>query len=367
MNTESTQGSGARSTLRLASLAVLLAGLLCGTAGAATSFKGPLDTPSRPSALAAKSPLLAVAAAGQRVVGVGLRGHIVYSDDGGRRWAQARVPVSTDLVAVTFSSSQKGWAVGHEGVVLHTEDGGQTWARQLDGREAARIAESYYAKAVPGTAYDAVRKQAKAQLVEAEGGAPGPFFDVSFDNDSSGYVIGAFNRLFHTDDGGKTWTPWSDRIDNPGELHLYAIRGSGDQRYIVGEQGKVWRLDAPARRFVVVPTPYNGSLFGAVVTPASVVVFGMSGTAYRSANQGQSWDKVDIGSRAGITGGAMLAGGHMALVNQAGQVLVSEDGGNRFRPIKGLEAMPSYFGMARVGERTLGVVGIDGIKVLALP
>jgi photosystem II stability/assembly factor-like uncharacterized protein len=367
MNTESTQGSSARSTLRLPSLAVLLAGLLCGAAGAATSFKGPLDTPSQPSALAAKSPLLAVATAGQRVVGVGLRGHIVYSDDGGRQWTQARVPVSTDLVAVTFSSSHKGWAVGHEGVILHTEDGGLTWARQLDGREAARIAESYYAKAGPDAASDAVRKQAKAQLAEAEGGAPGPFFDVSFDNDGTGYVIGAFNRLFHTDDGGKTWIPWSERIDNPGELHLYAIRGSGDQRYIVGEQGKVWRLDAPTRRFVAVPTPYNGTLFGAVVTPASVVVFGMSGTAYRSTNQGRSWDKVDIGSRAGITGGAILPDGRMALVNQAGQLLVSEDGGNRFKPVKSVEAMPSYFGVVCVGERALGVVGIDGVKVLALP
>lgn len=33
------------------------------------------------------------------------------------------MPVSSDLVAVSFPDAANGWAVGHDGVVLKTSDG----------------------------------------------------------------------------------------------------------------------------------------------------------------------------------------------------------------------------------------------------
>jgi len=334
---------------------------------AAQTFRDPLQTPATMSLLAPKSPLLAVAAAGERVVAVGQRGHIVYSDDGGKQWTQASVPVSSDLVAVSFPSPKKGWAVGHGGVVLHTEDAGQTWTRQLSGSEASQIAAKFYAQTSATAMPERVRQQAKAQLDEAERGAPGPFFDVSFDDETTGYIVGAFNRIFRTADGGKTWTPWADRIDNPKELHFYAIRGRGDQRYIVGEQGWVWRLDSKAERFTAVRTPYTGTLFGAVVAPSAVLVFGMNGAAFRSDNGGQSWDKVSITSRAALNSGDILPNGQIALVNQAGQLLLSADLGKRFEPVSINGAGTSYFGISGASRHGVGVVGLNGIKVVAVP
>lgn len=344
----------------------LCVGMLLGQAVAAGPFKDPVDTPAAASAMAAAGPLLAIASAGERVVGVGQRGHIVYSDDRGQHWAQARVPVSSDLVAVSFPTPKAGWAVGHGGVVLHSADGGQTWVRQLDGRQAARLAMEHYGKAGDAVP-EAVLRQAKGQLDDAQAGAPAPFLDVLFESETTGFVVGAFNRIFRTEDGGKSWTPWMERVDNPEELHLYAIRGSGDQRYMVGERGKAWRLDVAARRFVAVPTPYDGTLFGAVVTPASVVAYGMNGTAFRSVNHGRAWEKVAIGSRAGITGGDVLAGGRIVLVNYAGELLLSDDQGKTFVTRRVAASMPSYYGAARLGERELGVAGINGVKVMVLP
>jgi photosystem II stability/assembly factor-like uncharacterized protein len=46
--------------------------------------------------------LLGAARAGERLVAVGQRGHILYSDDSGNAWQQAAVPVSADLNAVSF-------------------------------------------------------------------------------------------------------------------------------------------------------------------------------------------------------------------------------------------------------------------------
>ena len=87
------------------------AALAASQPAAAWTFVGPLDRPALASTLAPQSPMLAVAAAGNRLVAVGQRGHIVFSDDRGSTWKQAEVPVATDLVAVTFPTEKLGWAV----------------------------------------------------------------------------------------------------------------------------------------------------------------------------------------------------------------------------------------------------------------
>ena len=107
---------------------------------AGAGFQDPLAVPAQPSALASRSLLQGVARAGQRLVAVGQRGHIVHSSDGGGTWQQAKVPVSSDLTAVFFASERKGWAVGHDGVILHTTDGGLSWTLQFDGRARERPA-----------------------------------------------------------------------------------------------------------------------------------------------------------------------------------------------------------------------------------
>src|SRR6266581_7567932 len=99
-------------------------------AAVAAGYQDVLDTPAQESTLASKALLNGLASAGQRVVAVGQRGHIIYSDDAGKTWQQAKVPVSSDLVAVTFPTSEQGWAVGHDGVVLHSADAGKTWTKQ---------------------------------------------------------------------------------------------------------------------------------------------------------------------------------------------------------------------------------------------
>ena len=85
------------------------------------AYKPPLEVPAMQSKLAAVTPLIGVAKAGKRIVAVGLRGHIVYSDDEGKTWTQAaNVPVSVDLLSVSFDDDKNGWAAGHGGAVLNT-------------------------------------------------------------------------------------------------------------------------------------------------------------------------------------------------------------------------------------------------------
>ena len=200
------------------------AALAAAPAPAADRFVDPLDLPAGADARASRSPLTAVAAAGTRLVAVGQRGLVLWSDDGGERWTQAAVPVSTDLTAVHFVSAKRGWAVGHDGAVLATADGGRSWARQLDRRTLGALPAGPLRSPSVG--------EVEASLL-----------DTWFDDERRGYAVGAFGLVLRTEDGGRTWVTWSDRADNPRALHLYAVRRVDGALVVAGEQGLLLRLD----------------------------------------------------------------------------------------------------------------------------
>lgn len=353
-----------RSTwLSLAALAALAAVPCASAAG----FVDPLDVPSQMSPLAAKSLLQGVARAGTRLVAVGQRGHIVYSNDAGETWMQAKVPVSSDLTAVYFPSDQKGWAVGHDGVILVTTDGGLTWSLQFDGRRANERLVEYMERQVAAKPQST---ELKGLLDEAkrfkEQGADKPFLDVWFADDNTGYVVGAYNLLFHTSDGGKNWQPLFDATDNPKLLNLYAIRPAADGLYIAGEGGLVLKLDRDAQRFRALSLPYNGSYFGVIGDKTAVVVFGLRGNVWRSADGGKSWQKTEAGLPATVTGGTLLATGTMVLADAGGRLAVSVDGGRTFKPAPVANPVP-ISGIADAGNNRLAQAGVRGVAVTPLP
>lgn len=323
-----------------------------------TGFRDPLDVPARISPLAAKSMLNGIASAGSRMVAAGVRGHIIYSDDKGNSWLQSKVSLSEDLTAVSFPTPKQGWAVGHDGVVLHSADGGVTWTKKLDGYGACRIMNKYY-KEHPVSG----KLQTDIQFM-IEQGPVYPFLDVWFENESVGFIVGAFNLIFHTRDGGKSWEPWFDRTDNPGGMHLYSIRPVGKDVFISGEQGLVLKLDSQAKRFRAQKTPYNGTFFGIVGKPGALVAFGMRGNIFRSGDGGASWQKVNTGVQAAILGGTVKNDGSIILVSQSGNVLLSKNNGESFTEVNRVAGLgiPAH-AVAVADDNTLVVAGWFGVKI----
>ena len=80
---------------------------------------------------AVHSLLLDVANTGERLVAVGDRGHVLYSNDQGQSWQQAKVPTRQMLTSLFFVDAQHGWVVGHDAQILATTDGGLTWTATL--------------------------------------------------------------------------------------------------------------------------------------------------------------------------------------------------------------------------------------------
>lgn len=341
-----------------ASTLALLAALVAGAW--AMPDKGPrdvLDTPALTSTLAARSLVNGLTLAGNRVVAVGQRGHVLLSDDHGKSWQQASVPVSADLVAVSFASAERGWAVGHDGVVLASTDGGRSWLRQLDGRTLGDVLVKHY------TASGDAKWLAEAQRFATQG-AENPLLDVWFDDANNGVVVGAFGLVLRTADGGKSWQPLMHATDNPKALHLYAVRRVGGELYIAGEQGLLLKLDRASGRFMAVTIPYQGTLFGVVGTERAVLAFGLRGNVVRSTDGGRTWGTVPTGVQVGLTAGTLDERGRIVLASQTGHVLISADDGATFTPLKTERPVPAA-AVTRASAGTLVLGGPRGVHTVA--
>lgn len=268
-----------------------------------------------------KAVLLGAATAGQRVVAVGERGIVALSDDQGRTWRQARaVPVSVTLTVVQFVSDKHGWAAGHGGVVLHTTDGGEHWTLKFDGVRAARLVlQQAQAAQQRGAANGAALVRNAQRLVQD--GADKPFFDLRAADDLHAVVVGAAGLVFSTADGGASWQPWGDRLDNPRALNLYAVRGTGERLLVAGEQGLVLQSTDAGASFTRLTSPYDGSWFAAGTQGAdAVLVAGLRGNAFRVAAGGQSWTPIAGLPPVTLMTVAAIDANCSLLANQGGQL-----------------------------------------------
>ena len=355
-----------RRLIAAAGIATLLPATLSGAASASAvdPFKDPLDRPADRTALATTTPVNAIARAGSRLVGVGIRGLVIVSDDAGRSWQQANVPVASDLTALQFVTPQLGWATGHDGVLLHSTDGGATWVKRLDGRMTAKALTAHF------EALAAKGERDAAALLDAvkQNYATGPeqaLLGVAFKDARTGWACGSFGTLLGTQDGGQTWQSWMEHIANPKLLHLNAVVQIGGQVLIASEQGTVFRLDAQRQRFDPIATGYAGSFFGFVGRDDDVLAHGLRGTAFRSRTGGASWNKLSLNLNAGLNGGAVFDDGTFALVSQDGRVLLSSDRGDSFRPLA--VPRPSLFtSITQASPGTAVVGGLGGVSLIAL-
>lgn len=278
--------------------------------------------------------LLDVVRVGQRLLSVGDRGHILYSDDEGQNWLQARVPTQQLLTAVYFVDNRYGWSVGHDALILATRDGGATWTRQYDDLEQ----ES-------------------------------PLLDIWFKDRDQGFAVGAYGMLLATDNGGKDWERIDEQLDNEDGYHLNAISAVTDAGiFIVGEMGVMFRSADWGESWEALQGPYEGSLFGIVAgqEPDHLLVYGLRGHIFRSTDFGESWLETPVQTESGslqfgLAGGTLLENGDVLIVGHGGTVLRSSDEGVSFS-VTNRADRASLAGVAAGVDGGLILVGQNGIN-----
>ncbi|WP_219097415.1 YCF48-related protein [Pseudomonas sp. UMAB-40] len=287
------------------------------------------------SAKASKSLMLDVAHAGKRLVAVGDRGHILYSDDQGATWAQAKVPTRQLLTSVFFADDKHGWAVGHDAQILASEDGGATWTKQFE---------------------DLKRES--------------PLLDVWFQDVNSGFAVGAYGALLATTDGGKHWEDASDRLDNEDQYHLNGIAAVKDAGlFIVGEQGSMFRSADWGQTWEKLEGPYQGSLFGVIGTAQAntLLAYGLRGNLFRSTDFGTTWEPVELKAARGalefgLSGATLLDDGSIVIVGNGGSVIRSNDNGETFSVFNRPDRI-SVSAVTAAGNGNLILAGQGGVRV----
>ena len=286
-----------------------------------------------------RSLVLDITEAASRGVMVGERGHVLVSESR-TEWRQVEnVPTRATLTAVA-SVGDIAWAVGHDGTVIKSTDGGLNWTLKRSDRAGATPAEG----AAEGEA-------------EWNPRAGAPLLDVAFFDENTGIAIGAFSLMLRTTDGGESWQPilinpasaepaaaeaeeaegdgWtfddSDlELQEEEDPHLNSIvRTPSGVLLVVGERGSAYRSRDAGESWERLQLPYGGSMFGAIALgDEHLVAFGLRGHVLEARDGGSSWTELDTGTELSLMGGAALEGGGFVVVGANGVILRREQAGS---------------------------------------
>jgi photosystem II stability/assembly factor-like uncharacterized protein len=220
--------------------------------------------------------------------------------------------VRGDLVAVFFTSPDRGWIAGDDGFLASTTDGGRSWTKYpLNTTED--INEIYFRNDDNGylvagrkmfITRDAGRTWQETRIYRSgDFGAGTPeFLSIRFSDKKRGYAIGSVLRrvknedvvidslVMRTEDGGDTW----QRVKVPTKTELFHLDFSGSSRgWIVGDggvilattdEGKTWSIQSSGTAMPLYNVDFRDDKEGYAV--------GKSGTILRTQNGGTSWETI---------------------------------------------------------------------------
>ncbi|MFO1218222.1 MAG: YCF48-related protein [Burkholderiaceae bacterium] len=271
--------------------------------------------------------------AGDRLVAVGERGHVLLSDDAAKSWRQAaEVPTRTTLTALHVTDAKTLWAAGHGGVILQSTDAGEHW----------RIAAG-----------------------KADG--PDVLLAIRVEPDGRGLAVGGFGAALATRDGGKSWNAAPLLPGEAGEKHLNRIAVTAAGTWLItAEGGQVLRSTDRGDSWTAVKTPYAGSLWCALaLADGSVLAGGMRGNVLRSRDDGRSWTQQAIAEAGSITAIAELGDHRVVLVGVDGTLATAAPGAEAF-VFKRLDDRATLTGVVPLSTRELVLASMGGMRVVSL-
>lgn len=174
-------------------------------------------------------------------------------------WQAVKSGGRGDLVAVFFTSADRGFVAGDNGYLAQTSDGGRTWTKQQIST-TENINEIYFRNEKNGYVVagkkmfatdDGGRMWREIKIYEPRdfrNGTP-EFLSVRFADKKRGFIIGSLTKMYgkddervvdslvmRTDDGGETWA----RIIVPTKAELFHLDFVNSTRgWIVGDGGLI--------------------------------------------------------------------------------------------------------------------------------
>ncbi len=266
--------------------------------------------------LASSSVITDMAQTGNSLVAVGERGHVLIKS---KQWQQVASPVLSHLTKVFFLNENLGWAVGHDATIIHTQDGGKTWSIQMLSPETEKpFLDVLFFDANHGVAV----------------GAYGMFYRTS--DGGKTWTEEFHEELLLEDD-----VLYLEELKAEDEAlylseraallpHFNRILPISDGRILmVGELGLVAVSSNRGERFDKLDLMYEGSMFNAVQTGQDIYVMGLRGNVFKSDSALSVWTQVPMPVQSTIHG-ALVETDQLLLVGNAGAVIaINELGQSR--------------------------------------
>lgn len=226
-------------------------------------------------------------------------------------WTSTRATTAADLVAVYFTSADKGWIAGDGGYLASTDDGGRSWNKYpLNTTED--INEIYFRNEDNGylvagrklfITSDSGRTWRETIIFRPGDfriGTP-EFLSIRFADKKRGFVVGSVvsindvvvdSLVMRTEDGGLTW----HRIPVPSKTELFHLDFHGDSRaWIVGDVGTILATDDGGISWKQQRSGVSRALFNVDFRDDKYgFAVGGGATVLRTENGGQTWEKIPV-------------------------------------------------------------------------
>ena len=224
-------------------------------------------------------------------------------------WKTIKSSTVDDLVAVYFTSAERGFVAGDKGYFAQTTDGGRTWTKQFVYTEED-INEIYFRNDNNGYVVagkkmfltdDGGRSWREIKIYDPKNfrNTTPEFLSVRFADKKRGLIVGSLlnkeeevvdSLVMRTEDGGETWS----RIVVPSKLELFHLDFVNSSRgWIVGDKGLIlttddgginWRKQTSGTANTLYNVDFRDSSEGYAV--------GAKGTILRTENGGEIWETV---------------------------------------------------------------------------
>jgi photosystem II stability/assembly factor-like uncharacterized protein len=187
--------------------------------------------------------------------------------------------------------------------------GDRLWAA---GHDAVIITSADHGRTWSRQFYDPERQQA--------------VMDLFFTDAENGVAIGSYGLYLVTRDGGASWE--DGVVDEENEYHLNAmIRFPDGLRLIAGEAGYSYRSFDDGDSWELLELPYLGSMWGAIVSARGCAVFfGLRGHLIQSCDRGDTWVELATNTLSSLSGAAEQQG-LIVIAGNNGTVLTWAGGG----------------------------------------
>ncbi|HEY0426966.1 MAG TPA: YCF48-related protein [Pyrinomonadaceae bacterium] len=227
-------------------------------------------------------------------------------------WSANRVEAAGDLVAVFFTSSDKGFVAGDKGYLGATTNGGRSWTKQAINTKED-VTEIYFRNDDNGylvagkdlfSTRDGGRSWQKTVIFNENAfkGSTPEFLSIRFADKKLGVVIGSLLKgngkdarvvdslVMRTNNGGENWS----RVIVPTKAELYHLDFAGDSHgWIVGASGLILSTSDGGLNWQIQKSGTNKDLYNVDFRDENNgFAVGEDGIILRTENGGATWETI---------------------------------------------------------------------------